>query len=89
MVGRTCQRSFLADAELNGTFPIEVHLDVNDSAAHVFGRELRKTTVSRDSLPVGINGTWVRRLGRGLNIMRVDAEQVDVDCAKHWHVQVE
>ncbi len=59
MVGRTCQRSFLADAELNGTFPIEVHLDVNDSAAHVFGRELRKTTVSRDSLPVGIIGTSI------------------------------
>lgn len=74
-------RTFLGDAELNGTFPIEVQLDVNDSAARVFGRELRKTTVSKDSLPVGINGTWVRRLGRGLNVVRVDAEQVDVDRA--------
>ena len=73
--------TFLADAELNGTFPIEIQLDVNDSASRVFGRELRKTTVSKDSLPIGINGTWVRRLGRGLNIVRVDAEQVDVDRA--------
>jgi len=74
-------RRFLADAEVSGTFPIDVQLDVNDSAGRVFGRELRKTTVSKDSLPVGINGTWVRRLGRGLNVVRVDAEQLDVDRA--------
>lgn len=74
-------RRFLAAAEVSGTFPIDVQLDVNDSAGRVFGRELRKTTVSKDSLPVGINGTWVRRLGRGLNVVRVDAEQLDVDRA--------
>lgn len=74
-------RSFLGDAELAGSFPIDVQLDVHDSASRVIGRELRRATVSRDSLPVGLNGVWVRRIGRGLNIVRVDAEQGDVGRA--------
>lgn len=74
-------RSFLGDAELSGRFPIEVQLDVHDSASRTVGRELRKVTVSSDSLPVGINGTWVRRLGPGLNVVRIDAEQDDVGRA--------
>ncbi len=74
-------RSFLGDAELSGRFPIDVQLDVHDSASRIVGRELRKVTVASDSLPVGINGTWVRRLGPGLNIVRIDAEQDDVGRA--------
>ena len=74
-------RSFLGDADLSGRFPIDVQLDVHDSASRIVGRELRKVTVSSDSLPVGINGTWVRRLGPGLNIVRIDAEQNDVGRA--------
>ncbi len=71
-------RSFLGDADLAGKFPIEVQIEVNDSASRVVGRELRTSTVSRDSLPASINGTWVRRIGRGSNTVRVDAEQQDV-----------
>ena len=74
-------RSFLGDAELRGTFAIDVQLDVHDSASRVVGREVRHVSVSADSLPVGINGTWVRRLGRGLNVVRIDAEQADVGRA--------
>jgi hypothetical protein len=40
---------------------------------------VRNVTVRVDSLPVGINGAWVRRLGRGPNVVRVDAEQPDVN----------
>ncbi len=71
-------RSFLGDADLAGSMPINVQLDVNDPAARIVGRELRTVNVRKDSLPVGINGAWVRRLGRGLNIVRVDADQPDV-----------
>lgn len=71
-------RSFLGDADLKGVMPIAVQLDVHDPAARIVGREVRKVNVSFDSLPVGINGTWLRRLGRGSNIIRVDAEQMDV-----------
>lgn len=74
-------RSFLGDAELAGKFPIDVQLDVNDSAGRIVGREVRKSIVSSDSIPTGINGTWVRRVGRGLNVVRVDAEQADVNRA--------
>jgi hypothetical protein len=71
-------RSFLEGAELQGSMPINVQLDVHDPSSRVVGRELRKVTVSMDSLPVAINGAWVRRLGRGANIIRVDAELPDV-----------
>ena len=72
-------RSFLEGAELNGALPISVQLDVHDPASRIVGREVRNVTVRMDSLPVGINGAWVRRLGRGANVVRVDAEQLDVN----------
>ena len=71
-------RSFLEGAELAGKLPISVQLDVHDPQARIVGREVRRVTVSQDSLPVGINGTWVRRIGRGPNVVRIDAEQADV-----------
>ena len=74
-------RSFLEGAELNGALPINVQLDVHDPAARIVGREMRNVTVRMDSLPVGINGAWVRRLGRGNNVVRVDAEQPDANRA--------
>jgi len=74
-------RSFLEGADLNGQLPISVQLDVFDPRARTVGREVRRVNVSRDSLPVGINGTWVRRLGRGDNVVRIDAEQADVNRA--------
>ncbi len=74
-------RSFLEGADLAGPMPIHVQLDVHDPSARIVGRELRKVTVSSDSLPVGINGTWVRRLGRGANVVRIDADQPDVNRA--------
>ncbi len=74
-------RSFLGDADLTGAFPIDVQIDVHDAASRVSGRELRRATVKSDSLPVGLNGAWVRRIGRGLNIVRVDADQPDVGRA--------
>ncbi len=74
-------RSFLAGAELAGALPISVQLDVHDPQSRIVGREVRRVTVSQDSLPVGINGSWVRRLGRGPNVVRIDAEQVDVKRA--------
>lgn len=74
-------RSFLEKADISGTLPISVNLDVNDPEARIVGRELRKVTVKSDSLPIGLNGSWVRRLGRGANVIRVDAEQEDVKRA--------
>jgi GWxTD domain-containing protein len=74
-------RSFLAGAELAGPLPINVQLDVHDPQSRIVGREVRRVNVSADSLPVGINGTWVRRIGRGPNVVRIDAEQADVKRA--------
>jgi GWxTD domain-containing protein len=72
-------RSFLGDAELQGRFPIDVTLDVADAAARVSGVEKRQVQVAKDSLPVAINGWWTRRVGAGLNVVRVDAQQADVE----------
>jgi len=74
-------RSLLANAELTGSFPIDVQLEVIDSTGRSVRRELRKTSVNKDALPASINGTWVQRLGRGTNVVRVDAEQVDAGRA--------
>lgn len=74
-------RSFLGGAELSGALPIHVQLDVHDSASRIVGREVRQVAVSTDSLPVGINGAWVRRIGPGLNVVRIDAEQRDANRA--------
>jgi len=74
-------RSLLGEAEFAGRFPIEIQLDVNDARGRIVGREVRTSTVATDSLPIGINGTWVRRVGRGLNVVRVDAVQNDVNRA--------
>lgn len=73
--------SFLAGSELSGMLPISVQLDVHDSASRIVGREVRQVNVRADSLPVGINGAWVRRIGPGPNVVRVDAEQRDVNRA--------
>lgn len=74
-------RSFLQGAELSGALPITVQLDVHDSASRIVGRETRQVAVTTDSLPVGINGAWVRRIGKGLNVVRVEAEQRDANRA--------
>jgi len=74
-------RSFLEGAELAGALPISVQLDVHDPQARIVGREVRRLTVSPDSLPIGLNGAWVRRIGRGPNVVRIDAEQADVGRA--------
>lgn len=71
-------RSLLGDAELGGNLPIDVHLDVRDQDARVFGAEQRRVEVNREKLPTAINGTWVRRLGIGTNVVRIDAVQPDV-----------
>lgn len=81
VTGTVPVRSFLGDAELSGQLPISVQLDVHDPQARIVGREVRTVSVSHDSLPVGINGAWVRRIGRGNNVIRVDAEQADVQRA--------
>ncbi len=71
-------RSLLGDAELGGQLPIDVHLDVNDPRSAIVGAERRRVNVTRERLPVSINGTWVRRLSSGSNLVRIDAEQPDV-----------
>lgn len=81
VTGTVPVQAFLGDAELSGNLPITVQLDVHDAQARIVGREVRTVSVSRDSLPVGINGAWVRRIGRGNNVIRVDAEQADVERA--------
>jgi len=74
-------RSLLEGVQLAGPLPVTVQLDVHDPEARIVGREVRRVNLTADSLPVGINGTWVRRLGMGLNVVRIDAEQVDVQRA--------
>ena len=69
----------VGDTELGGKLPIDLHLDVSDPNARLVGDETRRTYVNRDSLPAAINATWLRRLGRGSNIVRVDADQPDVE----------
>lgn len=82
-------RSLLEGAQLAGALPITVQLDVHDPLARIVGREVRRVDVTADALPVGINGSWVRRLGRGVNVVRVDAEQVDVQRAASAIVDAE
>lgn len=81
-------RSLLEGAELAGQLPIAVQLDVNDPLSRIVGREIRTVNVQADTLPIGINGAWVRRLGRGTNVIRVDAEQVDVQRAASATIDV-
>lgn len=71
-------RSLLGNAELGGNLPIDVHLDVRDPESRIVGAEKRRVEVNREKLPTAINGTWVRRLGRGTNVVRLDAQQPDV-----------
>lgn len=71
-------RSLVGDAELGGQLPIDVHLDVHDPQSRIVGAEKRRVEVNREKLPTSINGTWVRRLGMGTNVVRIDAQQPDV-----------
>jgi hypothetical protein len=71
-------RSLLGDVELGGNLPIDVHLDVRDPQSRIIGVEKRRVDVNREKLPTAINGTWVRRLGPGTNVVRIDALQPDV-----------
>lgn len=71
-------RSLVGDAQLGGQLPIDVHLDVHTPDVGITGAEQRRVTVERTQLPVSFNGTWVRRLGMGSSLVRIDAEQPDV-----------
>ena len=70
-------RSLLGDVELAGQLPIDVYVGVRAPGDRTLGEERRRVSVSRDSLPVGINGTWVRRLGAGQHAVRLQADQAD------------
>ena len=81
-------RSLLENSELGGTLPIDVQLDVHDPQARIIGRQKQQASVPGENLPIGIDAWWVRRLGRGLNVVRVDAEQKDVERAAVSKVEV-
>lgn len=71
----------LQDSQLGGPLPIDVHIDVQDARARQLGGQKQQTTVRGDQLPTHINAWWQRRLGAGVNVVRIDAEQRDVDRA--------
>jgi GWxTD domain-containing protein len=71
--------SLVGQSDLAGALPIDVQLDVIDPQSRVTMAERRRSSVNVERLPVAINGTWLRRLGRGHHLVRLQAEQADVE----------
>jgi GWxTD domain-containing protein len=57
--------------------PIDIDVRLFDQFAMVRGVESAQTTVSPDTVRAPLGRDWVRRIGPGLNLLRVEALQAD------------
>jgi GWxTD domain-containing protein len=73
--------ALMGNSDLGGKLPLDVRVDVTSQTGQRVYEHVRAESVDSERLPVAINGSWVARLPAGQHVMRVHAEQVDLERA--------
>ncbi len=67
----------LVRADTRDRVPVDVDLRIFDQFVNVRGMESDQLTFARDSVHAPLDRAWTRRLGPGINVVRVEALQAD------------
>lgn len=73
--------ALIGNSDLGGKLPLDVRVDVTGLAGQRLYENVRAESVDSEKLPAAINGSWLARLPAGRHVLRVHAEQVDLERA--------
>lgn len=73
--------ALIGNSDLGGKLPLDVRVDVTGSSGQRLYESARAESMDSEKLPVAINGSWLARLPAGRHVLRVHAEQVDLERA--------